>query len=81
VLNADVVSRSDAVASKCAPTSHEVEELGVGIAAHAGVGRAALGILRNEIVNDVSRKVFFDVEDVVRNPEGVRHSTGVLYAV
>src|SRR5437667_2597162 len=55
----------------------EVAELGERVAAHARDGRAAARVLGDEVGDHVAAEAIFEIQDVVRDPELVRHEPGV----
>src|SRR5438094_6382932 len=55
----------------------EVAELGERVTAHAGDRGAAAGVLGDEIRDHVAAEAVLEIQDVVRDPELVRHQPGV----
>src|SRR5438552_1277345 len=55
----------------------EVAELGERVAAHARDGRAAARVLGDEVGDHIATEAVFEIQDVVRDPELVRHEPGV----
>jgi hypothetical protein len=76
-LRAGVVPRGDGVAAEGVGVGEEVAELRKGVAAHAGDGRAAAGVFRHEVGDDIAAEVVLEVEDIVRDAQPRGHGLRV----
>src|SRR6185503_11398027 len=75
---ARIVPGRDVVAAKRLGAAHQLAELEPVVALHAGIGRAPLQVLADEVVDDVRLEVVLEIEDVVRESHPARHGAAVV---
>src|SRR5690606_36753062 len=76
VLDAGVMTRGDEISADLAGVLVELAELQLIVAAHAGIGGAAGGVLIDEVVDDAA-KVFLEVADEERDAQFRRDGPGI----
>jgi hypothetical protein len=76
-LDARVVARRDEVGAHGVREVHQLPELEVAVAGHAGIGRGAAVVLGDEVVDDAGEGLL-EVEGIEGDLQEVRHPAGVV---
>ena len=80
LLDTRIMARSQELSAQLQRLIEQQPELHIAVAGNARIRRPTLGIIGQEIINDILLKRFFKVNRIMRNADGLGHAARIVDA-